>query len=200
MNREIWFKLAFGVAFVVAVAVASATAKKASRKHGTDVNQLSNEIRALIIIRAALGLVFYGALAVWLFWPHAFPWATMEVPAGIRWAAAALLVPTLFLFAASFRAIDTNYRGGVGLYDDHSLVTTGPYRYIRHPIYVAFIAIMILVLLMSGNWVLGVSGILLVTSIAVARIPVEESQLSERFGQSWDDYRSRTASIIPGLW
>jgi protein-S-isoprenylcysteine O-methyltransferase Ste14 len=114
--------------------------------------------------------------------------------------AVALLVPVMWFFAASFRAIDINYRGGVGLYDQHSLVTSGPYRYIRHPIYVAFIAIMFLVLMISGNWVLGISGVLLVTSIAVARVPVEEQQLSERFGSSWDSYRASTRSVIPGLW
>jgi protein-S-isoprenylcysteine O-methyltransferase Ste14 len=195
-----WFKTAFAIAFTFATVVAATTARKAAHVHGAPVNQLGTEIRGLIIVRAALGIVFYAALAVWLFRPQSFPWAVLPIPPGVRWTAVALLVPVMWFFAASFRALDINYRGGVGLYDHHSLVTSGPYRYVRHPIYIAFIAIMLLVLVVSSNWVLGVSGFLLVTSIAVARIPVEERQLQERFGSTWDDYRARTNSIIPGLW
>ena len=100
-------------------------------------------------------------------------------------------------FSLSFQRLGTNYRGGVGLYDRHELVVRGPYAVVRHPIYVAFIAIMVLVLLLSANWVLGLSGLLLVSSIAVVRIPVEEQQLGERFGSAWMDYARRTGSLIP---
>jgi len=55
------------------------------------------------------------------------------------------------------------------------------------------------VLLLSANWVLGVSGLLLVGSIAVARIPVEERQLREHFGIAWDNYCAQTGSIVPRI-
>ena len=110
-----------------------------------------------------------------------------------------MLVPVLAFFAWSFRALDKNYRGGVGLYESHTLVTTGPYRWIRHPIYAGFISIMVLVLLLSANWVLGLSGLLLVTSIAVARIPTEERELGERFGGAWTSYREHTGLLLPRL-
>jgi protein-S-isoprenylcysteine O-methyltransferase Ste14 len=121
------------------------------------------------------------------------------VPMALRWLAVALLIPTLALFTLSFRALGTNYRGGVGLYDDHELVTTGPYHHVRHPIYVAFIAIMLLILPLSTNWVLGLSGLLLVTSIAAARIPVEDRELRDRFGSRWEEYRGRTGRVLPHL-
>ncbi len=83
------------------------------------------------------------------------------------------------------------------MYDKHELVTTGPYRRLRHPIYAAFIAIMLLVLRLSANWVLGVSGLLLVGSIAVGRMATEERQLHERFGAEWEVYRDRTGRLMP---
>jgi len=111
--------------------------------------------------------------------------------------AVGLLIPTLILFATSFRALGANYRGGVGLYPNHALVTTGPYRLIRHPIYLAFIAIMCLVFVLSANWLLGLSGLLLVGSIAIARIPIEERELHERFGMSWQTYQEQTGKFFP---
>jgi protein-S-isoprenylcysteine O-methyltransferase Ste14 len=132
-----------------------------------------------------------------MFWSRSLTWMYLPIPMPLRWIAVGLLLPTLGLFAASFHALGANYRGGVGLYRAHVLVTRGPYARIRHPIYVAFIAIMGLVLLISANWILGLSGLLLVGSIAVARIPVEECQLHERFGASWDAYRAQTGSVFP---
>ncbi|MEO7998654.1 MAG: isoprenylcysteine carboxylmethyltransferase family protein [Gemmatimonadaceae bacterium] len=113
------------------------------------------------------------------------------------WLAVLLLVPVLAFFAWRFRTLGANYRGGVGLYDNHALVRTGPYRLIRHPIYSAFIAIMLLVLPLSANWVLGLSGLLLVVSIAAARIPIEVRQLHEQFGKSREVYRDRVGLFFP---
>jgi protein-S-isoprenylcysteine O-methyltransferase Ste14 len=194
-----WFKVAFASAFLFAVTVAAKTARLAARRHGGAINQISHEVRGLLFLRAALGIVFYAALAAWMFWPRSSNWMYLPIPMMLRWTAAGLLLPTLGFFAASFHALGANYRGGVGLYAAHSLVTTGPYHYIRHPIYVAFIAIMGLVLLLSANWVLGLSGLLLVASIAVVRIPVEERQLHEHFGTAWEAYCTRTGSIFPRI-
>jgi protein-S-isoprenylcysteine O-methyltransferase Ste14 len=199
VETETWFKLAFVAAFVYAVAVAVRTARQATRLHGVSLNQLEHEVRGLIAVRAALGLVFYAMLGVWLVrsrWPT---WAQLPVPEALRWGAVAMLVPILAFFTWSFRSLGPNYRGGVGLHAGHELVTTGAYRWVRHPVYIGFIAIMLDVLLLSANWVLGTAGILLVVSIAAARIPVEEQELRQRFPVEWDAYRARTGKIIPRL-
>src|SRR4029079_14308543 len=106
---------------------------RAARCHGGVINQLSHEVRSLIVIRAALGLIFYAALTVWLFDVRAGAWSSLPVPEMTRWLAAVVLRPTLVFFTWSFRSLGTNYRGGVVLYDAHVLVTTGPYRLMRHP-------------------------------------------------------------------
>ena len=194
------FKAAFAIAFAFAAIVAARTARLAARRHGGRLSQLSNEVRGLLFVRAALGIVFYTSLMAWMFWPRAWSWMYVPVPVVIRWIALGLLIPTLAFFAASFHALGANYRGGVGLYPEHVLVTKGPYRHIRHPIYVAFVAIMCLVFLLSANWLLGLSGFLLVVSIAIARIPVEERELHERFGKPWEAYRSQTGVVLPRVW
>lgn len=185
------FKLAFVASFIFAATVATMTARRAARRHGAAVNQLANEVRALLFIRGALGIVFYAMLIAWFFWPNRLAWAYVPIPANVRWLAMALRIPVLAFFAWSFAEIGTNYRGGDGLYDDHELVTTGPYGWVKHPIYFAFIAIMLLVFPLSANWLLTLSGLLLVVSIAVIRIPIEEHELHERFDAKWEEYRKR---------
>ena len=119
------------------------------------------------------------------------------MPDAMRWTAVALLIPTLLFFSWSFRSLGSNYRGGVGLHDRHELITTGAYRWMRHPINAGFIAIMILVTLLSANWVLGATGLLLVISIAAVRIPIEERQLRDRFGRDWEVYSARAGYFLP---
>lgn len=199
MQSETWFKLAFVAAFVYAVAVAVSTARQATRRHGGSLNQLEHEVRGLIAVRAALGLVFYAMLGVWLVRSRSPAWAQIPVPGVLRWGAVAMLVPILAFFTWSFRSLGPNYRGGVGLHAGHELVTTGAYRWVRHPIYISFIAVMFAVLLLSANWVIGIAGILLVWSIAAARIPVEERELRQRFPAKWEQYRERTGRIFPRL-
>jgi len=194
-----WFKLALVVAFAVAGTIATRTVRRATRQHGGTINQLSREVRGLLFVRGALGLVFYAALFAWLFWPRALAWTYLPIVPAVRWLAVALLLPVLMFFAWSFQSIGNNYRGGVGLYDAHELVTTGPYRWIRHPVYASFIAIMLLVFLLSANWVLGLSGLILVSAVAATRIPIEEHQLQERFGPAWESYRDRTGRLMPRM-
>lgn len=194
---ELTFKGVFILAFALASTIAARTARAATRKHGGSLNQLVNEARGLVWIRAALGIVFYAALFAWLFASARVRWAYLELPLAVRWGAAIALVPVLLAFHASFRTLGTNYRGGIGLHDEHELVVRGPYAIIRHPIYAGFITIMVLVLLLSSNWVLGLSGLLLVSSIAVVRVPQEERQLHERFGPAWTAYARRTGAFVP---
>lgn len=196
-DRPLIFQLVFVAAFVWAAVVGARAASRAVRLHGGSINQLANEARGLVVMRAALGLVFYAALGSWLFAPSAFAWAYLSVPTALRWAAAALLVPALAFFTWSYATLGGNYRGGIGLYEQHELVTRGPYAIVRHPIYLAFIVIMLLVLPLTANWIVGMSGLALVSLIALVRIPQEERQLRERFGAAWTAYASRTGRLLP---
>jgi protein-S-isoprenylcysteine O-methyltransferase Ste14 len=199
VSKEIWFKLSFIIAFVYVATVATRTARLATARHGGSVNQLSNEVKGLIAVRATLGIVFYAMLIWWMVRPHAPSWSILPIDPTIRWVAVLLLVPILALFTWSFRSIGASYRGGVGLHEEHELVTTGAYARMRHPIYLSFICVMVLVSLISANWVIGLSGLLLVISIPAARVPIEERELSERFGKQWESYRERTGAFFPRL-
>lgn len=192
-----FLRMVFVAAFLAAAIAATTTARIADRQHGGPLNQLSHEVRGLVVARALLGLVFYAMLAAWLLQPARWPWAYLPVPDTARHASAVLLMAAVVFLAWSYRALGANYRGGVGLYERHVLVMHGPYRVMRHPIYLAFLLIMLLLLPLTANWVLGVSGLVLVGMIAVVRIPIEDAQLAERFGAQWHEYRQHTGVFWP---
>jgi protein-S-isoprenylcysteine O-methyltransferase Ste14 len=77
-----------------------------------------------------------------------------------------------------------------------TLATSGPYAYVRHPQYVAFIVIMFGFLLQWPTLVtLVMFPILLVTYGRLARR--EERDVRTQFGTKWDEYASRTPAFVP---
>ena len=78
----------------------------------------------------------------------------------------------------------------------HHLVTTGPYAWIRHPIYLAMILFLTGLTLVGANWALVVFLIISITDLAL-RIPNEEQMMIEAFGAEYEGYRQQTGSIFP---
>ena len=197
MSTEPLFKIVFLAAFVVAAWSAASAARRATARHGSPTNQLQNEVRGLLVVRAVLGLVFYVALGGWLSdWRREI--TDLHLPMSVRYAGIGLLAAGVLLINWGYRSLGANYRGGIGLYDQHELITDGAYRWLRHPIYAGFVLIMCAVTLLSSNWLLGLSGLLLVISIPAGRMREEESQLRERFADRWNAYRRRTGAFVPG--
>ena len=79
-----------------------------------------------------------------------------------------------------------------------TLVTDGPYRWVRHPFYVTTALVMVSVTLLTANWLIGL-GCLVVLSMLAIRTPKEEQALLKRFGQSYLDYMDRTGRFIPRI-
>jgi protein-S-isoprenylcysteine O-methyltransferase Ste14 len=115
----------------------------------------------------------------------------------LRFAGAGLGALGLLLLWRSHRALGRNFRPTLELFDGQELVQTGPYRVIRHPMYVAFLIMLASTGLISANWFIGVVGVLLIASITIVRIPREEALLAERFGQPYAIYQRTTGALLP---
>ena len=96
------------------------------------------------------------------------------------------------------RRLGSNWSAVPALKEGHTLVTTGPYSLVRHPIYTG-----ILTGLVGSAIVLGTYGSLVAMGlsvlIVVIRVRQEEGLLREQFGQEYDDYRKRSKAIVPWL-
>jgi protein-S-isoprenylcysteine O-methyltransferase Ste14 len=80
--------------------------------------------------------------------------------------------------------------------EDHVLIESGPYRFVRHPVYLGYLAL----LLGSGVASLNVC-LLLIWPVSLLGIPIEaaseEQLLEERFGQDYERYVRRTGWRVP---
>ena len=80
-----------------------------------------------------------------------------------------------------------------------ALVTTGPYRWMRHPLYAMGGALFFAVGLMSASWfILGVA-CLGVALIRLVVVPMEEQALVAKFGDEYRAYMNRTGGLVPSV-
>jgi protein-S-isoprenylcysteine O-methyltransferase len=92
------------------------------------------------------------------------------------------------------------FRTMVVVQDDHRLITTGPYRYLRNPSYTGGLLMLLGVGLAQGN-AFSVLSIMTGGVLAYAwRVRAEELALRQKFGEAFDDYARRTWAVIPLVW
>jgi protein-S-isoprenylcysteine O-methyltransferase Ste14 len=80
-----------------------------------------------------------------------------------------------------------------------SLIQSGPYKYIRHPIYTASIISLIGFLVFTANWLFVGIPFLILILFYCYKIPKEEEELLRNFGKKYKDYMKSTGGLIPKL-
>jgi protein-S-isoprenylcysteine O-methyltransferase len=100
----------------------------------------------------------------------------------------------------AINTLKTNFAAAVQIKQGQQLITSGPYRWLRHPSYTgAWIAMIGAALLMHSylGLVLMGPGMLLVY---MRRIAVEERTLEQAFGQAYTNMKMNTQRLVPGVW
>jgi protein-S-isoprenylcysteine O-methyltransferase Ste14 len=87
----------------------------------------------------------------------------------------------------------------VKLFDEHQLIQSGPYAFVRHPMYFGAWTFMFGLLLLYPTWTILILLVSMLTAFS-GRARREEVALAERFGDSWVEYKQRTWFIIPLIY
>jgi protein-S-isoprenylcysteine O-methyltransferase Ste14 len=105
--------------------------------------------------------------------------------------------PSLVLAWSATRHLGKQWRYEAALREDHELIQTGPYRWVRHPIYTSMLGMLLSAGFAGTWWPLLVGGVLFFLAGTEIRIRSEERLLAERFPDSFADYRSRVGALLP---
>ncbi|MPZ17665.1 MAG: hypothetical protein GEV06_07120 [Luteitalea sp.] len=81
--------------------------------------------------------------------------------------------------------------------NDHQLVTTGPYRWVRHPLYTTGVVLFSSIGLMAGGWLILLWAVIALIAVRLVVIPREETHLVSAFGDEYPHYRRGTGSMLP---
>jgi protein-S-isoprenylcysteine O-methyltransferase Ste14 len=92
-----------------------------------------------------------------------------------------------------------NWGNQIRIYKDHSLITTGIYRYIRHPLYSSTIMMLIGFAFLFQNVLVLVLVCFVFIPFMVYRARQEETELKAVFGEAFIQYQARTGMLIPRI-
>jgi protein-S-isoprenylcysteine O-methyltransferase Ste14 len=144
------------------------------------------------------GLLLWLSPLVYLINPAWMAWSKIGLPEWVRWLGVGLGVLCTFGIYWLFSSIGSNITPTSATRRKHQLVTSGPYRWVRHPLYTVGTSMFIALGLMADNWFIIALGILAFIAMA-RRTPKEEANLMEKFGDEYRDYMKRTGRFLPKL-
>lgn len=135
--------------------------------------------------------------ADWTPWPF-LQQEVLPYQAAFYWIGLALTFGGLaFTVWARFR-LGTNWSGSVQVKAEHVLVRSGPYRWVRHPIYTGLLAAFLGTAIAMDQW-LGLLAFVIVLPGLIYKLRLEEHWMIETFGDAYLDYRKHSKALIPGI-
>jgi protein-S-isoprenylcysteine O-methyltransferase Ste14 len=175
------------ILFIVVWVIGAFTVKRAARKQFSTAR-----------------LLFFASviLVVWFFSSHPRPWLMTRLVPDAPWAVWTGLILTAagigFAIVARF-FLGRNWDGRVVIKKDHTLITSGPYEYVRHPIYSGILLAILGSVIANGRAVYFAFFAWVVIGLWI-KSRLEERLMVEQFGAQYVAYRERVKALIPWIW
>jgi protein-S-isoprenylcysteine O-methyltransferase Ste14 len=150
------------------------------------------------------GMVLVGppvplACLAFLVDPRWVDFLQVQLPPAVRLLGVPVGGLGLGLFAWMFRHLGLNVTSTSVPRAKATLVTTGPYRWVRHPMYTAALILLGATALLTANGVVVVFGSA-ACGLLIARSRIEEVRLVEKFGDAYRTYQGRTGRLFPRVF
>jgi protein-S-isoprenylcysteine O-methyltransferase Ste14 len=188
------FRLALLVGAAVVLPIAASYRIRAHRG-GEKLDRRQEGLFILLTLRPGALVAVAGAVA-YIVDPRSMDWSAVPLPAWVRWGGVGLAALGGTLLIWTFHTLGPNLTDTVVTRRVHTLVTSGPYRWVRHPLYTATALAVVGNSLTAANWFLLAAGGF-VFAMMVIRTRREEKFLLDRFGDSYREYMARTGRFFP---
>ena len=132
----------------------------------------------------------------------AVAWLTMRIlpsSAAGFWIGFVLVALGLAFAVAARAVLGSNWSGVVTVKQDHELIRSGPYRWVRHPIYTGLLVALLGSVIALGE-VRGVIALALFTLAFLRRVTIEERLLADEFGAAYSAYCREVPRLVPSPW
>ena len=194
MNENI-FRILAALIFFTGIGISSYFRRKADRDSGEKISRSVDGTIFMNIVRLG-GLILWLSPLVYLLNPAWMAWSKIGLPEWVRWLGVGLGILSTMGIYWLFSSIGSGITPTSATRKEHKLVTSGPYRWVRHPLYTFGSSLFIAFGMMADNWFIALLGILAFIAMAI-RTPKEEANLVEKFGNEYRDYMKRTGRYLP---
>ena len=81
--------------------------------------------------------------------------------------------------------------------ENELLIKTGPYKYLRHPVYLGMTIAMFGLPIAFESWMGMLAVLIIFLPTEIYRAKLEEKALSKKFGKEWDEYKKNSGFLFP---
>ena len=194
MSDEIPFRIALLVVIVLLTSVTIFFRRRAKAPNEKISHKEEGWIPYIALHSSAM--VLWISTLVYLVIPSAISWASMPIPSVFRWLCFCVAILASIPMIWTLASLGKNLTDTVITKSDAHLVTSGPYRWVRHPYYSTTAIVMLSVTNLTANWLVGLGCVLVLTCLAL-RTPKEEQKLVDKFGSDYLNYKSKTGMFFP---
>jgi protein-S-isoprenylcysteine O-methyltransferase Ste14 len=194
MNTELNFRIALAVIGSVYTVIRIYYTRKALQGDKNFFRPRS-DLRQLVF--GTVGFLIIVPVVIYIFAPQQMAWAALSLPAGWRWFGVGLGLVGICLLLWVHQALGKNFAVPAVAKEHQMLMTVGPYRWVRHPMYTVLFLIAVVYFLISANWFIGIVWISWIVGTVASMIRDEEASLIEKFGDEYQAYMRRTGRFLP---
>ncbi|MEJ7680527.1 MAG: isoprenylcysteine carboxylmethyltransferase family protein [Segetibacter sp.] len=170
MTEEAIFRSITIILFLTIVAIGICHRLKAARPKEDTIAQRQEGILIMVLLRL-FGFVTRIGLLLYMINPQLMQWSRLSLPSWLRWVGAGFGIVALPLIYWMFHSIGKNVTDTISIRKGHTLVTKGPYHWIRHPMYSFSFLALIGFSLLSANGFIALTGLLAFTAISCSHTP-----------------------------
>jgi protein-S-isoprenylcysteine O-methyltransferase Ste14 len=196
MNSDETFRIILIVGSLILFPIAFYYRLK-SQARGERLDRRQEGLFILFTLRP-VGIIGMLGLIAWMVNPSWMAWSKVALPVWLRWIGVSIGVVAGGLLIWAMSSLGKNLTDTVVTRKDHTLVRSGPYRFVRHPFYDAVALCVLANSLAAANWFLFLTGGL-AFALLVIRTRREEERLLARFGDDYRKYMDRTGRFLPRI-
>ena len=197
MDIDIIFRFVMLAVLVITFWISASYRKKARDEGG--VIERKEEGWPDLVLRMIFALPFLAVLLLNIFYPRFLVWSKIDLPLYLRIIGSVIAVFCVPLIWWVFHSIGNFISETILTKDNHQLVTSGPYRRVRHPLYASTLLLLFSISLVFEDWIIFGYTLAGVIAFRLLVSPVEEERLLDSFGEDYECYQSRTGALLPWI-
>lgn len=189
------FKITYWIGLIVQLIVRAPFSK--TWKSGTKTVQRISTTETIVLGLLLVGNLILPSIYSFTNW---LDFANYSLPDWLGWLGVVLMACALFIFWRSHVDLKSNWSPSLEIRSDHTLITNGIYRSLRHPMYASQWVWVFAQLLLLQNWLAGPIGLLVFAPFYFLRVRAEEQLMLDTFGDQYQEYMTQTGGVIPKLF
>ena len=197
MQTENIFRIILPILIVAFIAHRGYYTKRSTRPENDTLKK--REEGLITKFAEGLSLIGFAAMLIYVLKPNWLVWASLSFPFWLRWMGVGVALAGFALLQWAQITLGRSWSDTPRMMKGQALITSGPYQFIRHPIYTAFILILGSTFFISANWLIGLTWAGMTVLDIASRIGFEESLMVEYFGDQYREYMKKTGRLLPRL-